>query len=406
MTTTDPASVVPAHDERPAARAAWWRVGESRLDPRRNSLNVLRLVFALMVLVAHGWYTAGEGVGLHIWNENLGGWAVFGFFAISGYLITGSRFSKPLGEYLVHRVARIIPGFLVCLIVTAFVFAPISYLRVHGTLDGFMTTPTTPLGYLIGNGTLRMVAFDVAGTPGNVPYPGAWNGSLWTLYYEFLCYLVLAALGSIAIFRRSVWGIATAFVAGVVFQAALPVLSPYLQNNGDLVWMAKLLPVFLAGGLMHALRHRIPLTWPGAVIALLVSMAVISGHNRLGPQLVAPLLTYVILWVGAALPSPDLIRRHDISYGVYIYAFPVQQLLAMAGVYHWGLVAYDVVAAIATVPFAVASWLLIERPLMRRARRSTAQRPQNLTPGARREPVEHAAAIVVQAGERRGEAVA
>ncbi|NMM32333.1 MAG: acyltransferase [Cellulomonas sp.] len=403
---TGPTSAVAALREPSAPRSSWWRYGEARLDPRRNSLNILRLVFALMVLVAHGWYMAGEGVGLHIANENLGGWAVFGFFAISGYLITGSRFSKPLGEYLVHRVARIFPAFIVCLVVTAFVFAPVAYLRVHGTLDGLMTTPTTPLNYVIGNATLRMFAFDVAGTPGNVPYPAAWNGSLWTLYYEFLCYVVVAVLGSISVFRRSIWGIATAFVASVAFQVALPVLSPYLQNNGDVGFMAKLLPVFLAGGLMHSLRHRVPLTWPGAVVALSISMLLISQHNRTGPQLSAPLVTYVILWVGAVLPSPELLRRHDISYGIYIYAFPVQQLLAMAGAYRWGLIAYDVAAAIATVPFAAASWLLVERPVMRRARRSTSHRAQVPTREIEHSSVDAGSARVEQVGQRAGEAVA
>lgn len=381
--------------------ASWWRFGEVRLDPRRNSLNVLRLVFAFAVLVAHGWYMAGQGVGLHIANENLGGWAVFGFFAISGYLITGSRFAKPLGEFLVHRVARIFPAFLVCLGVTAFVFAPIAYLHQHGTVDGLMTTPTTPLNYVFGNATLRLFAFDVAGTPGNVPYPGAWNGSLWTLYYEFGCYMVVAALGSIPWFRRSVWAIAGAFAAGVAIQVALPVLSPYLQNNGDFGFMAKLLPVFLAGGLMHALRNRVPLTWPGAVLAVTISALVIAHEPRWGPQLCAPLLAYAILWVGAALPSPDLLRRHDISYGVYIYAFPVQQLLAMAGVYRWGLAVYDVIAALATVPPAVASWLLIERPIMGRARRSTAWRPKPapLTSEAHATSPAHVTAVAERASE-------
>ena len=369
-----------------ATRGAWWRYGEVHFNPRRNSLNVLRLVFALMVLVAHGWYLSGNGVGPHIANENLGGWAVFGFFAISGYLITGSRFAKPLGEYLVHRIARIFPAFLVCLTVTAVVFAPISYFQVHGTLDGLMTTPTTPLNYIIANCTLRVTSFSVAGTLGNVPFPSSWDGSLWTLYYEFLCYLVVAVLGSIGIFRRNAWAVALAFAAGVVVQMGMPVLAPYLEHNGDVGFLAKLLPIFLGGGLLHVLRHRIPLTWPAVVLALGISAVVISHHHRWGPQMCAPLLTYVILWVAAALPSPDLLRRHDISYGVYIYAWPVQQLLAMAGVYHWGLAAYDILAAVATVPFATASWLLVERPAMRRARRTgtaSSQRPEPAVEPAR-----------------------
>lgn len=351
---------------------AWWRYGEVRLDPRRNSLNLIRLVFAFAVLVAHGWYLAGRGVGVHIADENLGGWAVFGFFAISGYLITGSRFSKPLGEYMLHRVARIFPAYLVCLVVTAFVFAPIGYQRLHGTLDGFLTTTTTPIQYVVGNATLRIAAFDVAGTPGGVPYVGAWNGSLWTLYYEFVCYVIIAVLGSIGIFRRKVWPLSVAFVASVGLQVGWPVLVPYLQHNGDVGWIAKLLPVFLAGGLLHLVRDRVALTWPGALVALAVSAAVISQEPRWGPQVCALLIAYAIVWAGAVLPCPEIIRRNDISYGVYIYAFPVQQLLALTGVHEWGLVAYDVVAAVATVPLAVVSWLLVERPVMRRARRSTA----------------------------------
>jgi peptidoglycan/LPS O-acetylase OafA/YrhL len=98
----------------------------------------------------------------------------------------------------------------------------------------------------------------------------------------------------------------------------------------------------------------------------------VLGVPGFGIQLAAPLVAYVVLWLGAVLPMPDLLRRHDVSYGIYIYAFPVQQLLAMAGAHHLGLVAYDLLAAVATVPLAVASWLLLERPIMRRARGRTA----------------------------------
>ncbi len=93
---------------------------------------------------------------------------------------------------------------------------------------------------------------------------------------------------------------------------------------------------------------------------------------RVGPQIAAPLLTYFVLWLGAVLPCPDLVRRHDVSYGVYIYAFPVQQLFAVAGLATvLALPVFDLLALIAVVPLAAASWLLIERPVMQRARRAT-----------------------------------
>src|SRR6476620_3295224 len=61
------------------------------LDARNNSLNLIRLVLALLVLVAHSYPLAGAGDGSVVRGESLGGWAVFGFFAISGYLISASR---------------------------------------------------------------------------------------------------------------------------------------------------------------------------------------------------------------------------------------------------------------------------------------------------------------------------
>ena len=312
----------------------------------------------------------------------MGGWAVFGFFAISGYLITGSRIAKPLGEYMVARVARIFPAFLVCLVVTAFVFAPLNYLQVHGTIDGFLTTGTTPLNYVISNATLRINAYDVAATPSAVPYAGAWDGSLWSLYYEFLCYVIIAALASVSFMRRSPWGLAVAFVVSVVIHAQMPLVTQYTPGNADVVLLAKLLPFFLAGGLLAMLRDRLVLTWPVALASVAGTLLAVWQLDGWGAQLTAPLIAYVALWLGAVLPCPDLIRRNDISYGIYIYAFPVQQLLAMVGAHTWPLALFDVVAAVATIPLAAASWVFVERPVMRRARRSIASRVPPTVPAA------------------------
>jgi peptidoglycan/LPS O-acetylase OafA/YrhL len=356
----------------------WWTTGAVVLDPRRNGLNGVRLILALAVLVAHGWYLSGAGVGPHVAGENIGGWAVFGFFALSGYLITASRWTRSLGEYLVHRVARIYPAFLVCLAVTAFVFAPIGWIAVHGGLDGFFGTPTTPLGYIASNITLRMNAYDVAQTPAAVPYPGAWDGSLWSLYYEFACYLLVGALGCFALLRRSAWGLAAVLAASIALKANEGVLMRYTGANVDLTFLLKLVPFFLAGGLLWMLRDRVVLSWPGAALAVVLTLAAVKLVPGWGPQLASLPMAYGLLWFGAVLPLPALVRRHDVSYGTYIYAFPVQQLLALAGAHRLGLVAYDLLAVVATVPLAVASWLLVERPVMRRARRGRATPPKDV----------------------------
>lgn len=345
--------------------------GEVTLDGRDNGLNLIRLVLAYAVLVAHGWYLAGVGIGPQLNGQNMGGWAVMGFFAISGYLITGSRLTKRLGHYLVLRIARIYPAFLVCLLVTAGVFAPIAWRVERGTFDGYATTATTPLAYLIGNAGLRVSAYDVAGTPATVPYPAAWNGSLWTLHYEFVCYLLVAAIMVVPWCRRTPWGVAAALVVSTTGFAVFDQASAYVGGDTFTRYLLQLSPFFFAGALLYMLRGRLPLTWPVALVATALGGVAVLTVEGWGPQLAALPIAYVILWAGAVLPSPRLVQRHDVSYGVYIYAWPTQQLLALAGAHHLGLWVYDLLAAVLCLVPATLSWVLVERPVLRRARAIT-----------------------------------
>ena len=101
----------------------------SLFDPRSNSLNALRLVLAALVIVSHSWPLTGREPEPALGGANLGVWAVLGFFAISGFLITRSRLSgRPTHTFYRARALRILPAFLVCLVVVAFVFAPVSLL--------------------------------------------------------------------------------------------------------------------------------------------------------------------------------------------------------------------------------------------------------------------------------------
>jgi peptidoglycan/LPS O-acetylase OafA/YrhL len=316
--------------------------------------------------VAHGFYLSGAGTGPSFQGENLGGWAVFGFFTISGYLITASRFANPLGRYLVLRVARIYPAFVVCLLLTAGVFAPIAWAAEGRGWTGFLTTPTTPPAYLLENLALRINAYDVAGTPSGVPYPGAWNGSLWTLYFEFLCYLFVGLLICLPVVGRHRWLVVVAFVVSVLAWATVDAWGP--DAYPDLVLLARLLPAFLGGAVVQVAVRRVPLRTPFALAAIAVAAVVVATVDHWGTQAASPLIAYALLWLATVVPSPAVARRHDISYGVYIYAFPIQQLLVYAGAHRLGLVAYDVLAALATAALAVVSWRLVERPALRWAR--------------------------------------
>lgn len=349
---------------------------------RDNSLNMFRLVLAGLVLFAHSWYIAGRGVGPQIQGENLGGWAVAGFFVLSGFLITRSRFRTGAGDYLLHRVARIYPAFVVCLIVTALLFGPIAALIENGTLAGYVSTPVTPLQYIWGNLGLKVTSYDIGATLNTVPYPDAWNGSLWTLYYEFLCYLIVWILGSWALFRRSLIPAAVAFLGSVLVWVNIG-LADRVGLDASFVLLFKLLPFFLGGALVFLIIERVGVNMWVAIASLAVAIAAIVGIPHWGGQISAPFLAYGLLFLSTVIRQPRWIARNDISYGFYIYAWPVQQLTVLFGGDRWGMPVYIFITIIGTVALAALSWFLVERPCMRRVRsRGSSPRSAIVAPSA------------------------
>ena len=342
----------------------------SRTFPHsRNSLNLFRLILAAVVLFAHAFYITGNGTGPMLHGENLGGWAVAGFFVLSGFLIAGSRLRHATGEFLVHRIARIYPAFLVCLVLTALVFAPIAGLLERGELAGLFTTPVTPLEYIWANIGLQVNSYTISWTLQTAPYPGAWNGSLWTLYFEFLCYLIVWVLGFLAIFRKTMWFPVALWIASV----GIHVTMGFWQRLGldvDFALLFKLLPFFLGGVVAYVVFDRYGIRTPIGVACLIGSLMPIVLIPGFGGQLAAPLLAYGLLWLSTAVRQPRIIATHDVSYGFYIYAWPTAQLLVLVGTAKLGVWVFIGANILVTLVFAVASWLLIERPIMRRTRRS------------------------------------
>jgi len=352
--------------------AAMTAAFRERLDPSSNSLNALRLLLALVVILSHSWTLGGYGREPTIGGETAGTWAVFGFFVVSGYLITGSRLRSDFGDYLQRRLVRIYPGFLVCLVVTAFVFAPIGYWTANHTLHGFAMTAGSPINYILSNITLKMNTYAIAGTPIHTPYPGAWDGSLWSLYYEFICYLVIGVAGGWALFRRGPTVVAAMFIVASLGEFQVQRVMRYAQN-GDLVFILELAPFFLAGSLLYMVRDRIPCR---AIIALascaVIGIILLLNSRQLVVFCALP-LSYLFLWLGVTLPLRRVGNRNDISYGVYIYGFPVSQLLAVLRVNRHGQFIDVALTMLLTIPLAAASWLIVERPAMRSARRRPAQ---------------------------------
>jgi peptidoglycan/LPS O-acetylase OafA/YrhL len=212
---------------------------------------------------------------------------------------------------------------------------------------------------VIRNSAVAYVQFDIAGTPSGVPVAGMWNGSLWTLQYEVLLYIAVAVLGVVGLLRRR-WLFPVAFALALA--CSILILCP-LDGGTVAQRTARLAVMFAAGGLMHRFRDAIPARWSlVAVSAAVVLLAnLLPDYRAIG----AIPLAYVVIVSGALIHNQRLNLHTDLSYGTYIYACPVQQVLVIAGLGTLNSLLFAIIATFFTLPFAAMSWFLIEKPAMK-----------------------------------------
>lgn len=343
-----------------------------------NALGLIRLVLALAVLVSHtfplGGFGHDPGIGITRGQANLGALSVAGFFAISGYLITKSGTSADVMQFLWRRVLRIFPAFFVMLLLTAFLLGPVIW-----TLDGhsfaayFARSATSPWHYLASNWTLYTGAWGIQDifqntTPyGQLTHASVINGSTWTLTYEWTCYLLVAILlvaGVLSKARPVVVGVAALLFSAQLVELVKPgVVGSILPLLGDAQFVTLAYP-FAIGAVLAVYSRSIPLTPRlGIASGIVVVWTLLNGGYAL---IGVPAGVYFILWVGSVIPGRlrKVGQKNDISYGVYLFAFPVQQTLAYFGVNKLGPIPMILIAAVIVVGISWLSWRLIESPAM------------------------------------------
>ena len=326
----------------------------SALVGRDNSLKAVRLALAAAVILAHSWTIGGYGDTIFHW---IGANSVNGFFALSGFLIAGSRLRHDFRHYITRRAQRIFPGFWVCLVVIALFFAPIGAL-----LSGVGWDPGDSLAYIRNNASLVIVNREIGQTLAASPEGANWNRSLWSLMHEFIAYIVCGVLLGVLWVRRNL-----ALAAGIVV-AVLPlayVAVPDLDGPAHMINDSlRLLSFYFAGVLAYALRDRIRTSHTVAGIAAVAVLAAgFTSETLLYAATPIP-LTYLLLHIGSTWRT-QIAAEEDASFGLYIYGYPVQQLLAMLGlgtlVPVWGFALASMALAF---PLALASWRYVEKPAM------------------------------------------
>ncbi|WP_395608518.1 acyltransferase family protein [Pseudomonas sp. B22129] len=343
------------------------------LKSRDNNFNFIRMVAALFVLVSHA-YPLSRGASeveplVAQIGISLGGLGVFTFFCISGFFISLSyERSKTNIDFVVARILRLYPALLVVLVLSALVIGPL--FTDMNARDYFSSKEV--YRYITANLKLKDIHFQLPGLFQDNPYPGI-NGSLWTLYYEATLYAMVLVLGVVGFFRRVRW-ISLFFVAYVLFYFSFKFLleKDYIQPGLQLRMWVQWSFAFVVGMVLYSYKSNIRLDY--RVMAGLWLGALLLFKTPVFVEAFVMAWSYSVFFVGFNTQwfARQYNKLGDYSYGLYIYAFPTQEILAHLWKGISPITMIFVAFAFALIP-AVLSWHFIEHPCILR-KRAVAQR--------------------------------
>jgi peptidoglycan/LPS O-acetylase OafA/YrhL len=332
-----------------------WKLLADVEHGRNNNLNLIRFVLASAVIFSHSFVIVGglaiEPMHRLLHFNDLGGTAVYSFFFISGYLILKSAlFRKTISAFLAARALRIFPGLVTVVVLCTFLLGPtVTTLP----MSNYFRTPMTwaYLSNAVLHGPIQL--------PGvfTKTFGGEVNPPLWTLSSEWTMYVVTLLIYLSVHWRHTLRE--TSAMNWIFLSLAVLYTASLLPLPMDALihWV----PFFLSGGAAYLFRRRIWLVPELAVPLFLLDLALTRFVPHVGKPLFPAALIYVIL-VLAFHPSLHVGWFHrlgDYSYGLYVYAFPFQQVVLS----HTDrpLIVFGL-SYLITLPVAVLSWHFVEAP--------------------------------------------
>lgn len=345
------------------------------LDIRNNGFDTIRLIAALSVIVSHAFPLTGVSEPLEALTggqATIGHLAVCVFFLISGYLIPASLDRGSLARYASKRAFRILPGLTVAVALCALVLGPLVTTLQPGEYFASLST-----WLFLGHAVFLPVSFDLPGVFRDLP-TSAVNGSLWSLKFEVACYVIVPFAFAFA--HRRVSLVLAGWLASFLIARIIP------EGTGGALFyiglLAELFRFFGAGMLLYLCAGHIAMRASWAMAA--ATACVIATFTPVFVEAMATAGAYAIIYFAYHAPASfrALTARGDISYGVYVYAFPIQQLLVpislAAGIS--GMTAPWLANAALALPAAilagVLSWLFVEKPFLTLGQRG-AMRPSH-----------------------------
>ena len=340
-------------------------------EGHQNNFDALRLLLAIAVVFGHSWPIVRGVQTMDPWTHdplfrltflqyNSAYVAVNCFFAISGYLIAGSwERSQSTLDFIQRRILRIYPAFVLVTLFCALIVGPLFSAQRNYWSD--LSFVRLGVGVLLLSKPAIPPVF-----PANPFHEAA--GSLWTIPYEFGCYLLIPILAYLSGERlRWVIAILAVIAVGMFWAQHFGKLSAHsdLPIIGDVWNWPRFLACFLVGATIWLFQDRIVLTRKGAIISLVILLAAM-WYRQIGG--VFPVFgTYLILAIGVdkwPKVSGNL-RGQDWSYGTFCFSYPIQQMIVAIGA---PTISSPWIVFCLALPlsflFAAASWNFVERPAL------------------------------------------
>ncbi|WP_343611806.1 acyltransferase [Chryseobacterium oranimense] len=337
-------------------------MSRTTLVNRSNNFDFLRLLFASLVIVSHSYPLTGKAEAIGILTNgqlSLGSLSVNCFFIMSGYLImTSLQRSKTPQEYMWKRILRLYPAYLILLLLTM-LFLPIVYQGKN------IFHEETYWSYFPNALSLYKIQYEVKGIFESNPYPRAINGSLWSLSYEFTMYIALLLLFPLRKYKY------LKVIVIIIFLSSFYCSITETHFLGNTMKKIYLLPIefyrlctyFIAGSVLVFIKfQKINIFLVRCLLFASLILSLYFGFYKYVSPILLPLLILLIGVNKDKYISSIGEKIGDISYGVYIYAFIVQQAL----MYYFGLGTLPLMLAsiIITYILAYASWHLIEKKML------------------------------------------
>ena len=332
-------------------------------------INFIRFLLATLVLISHSWPLTGYGKDPTFIHKDieltLGTFAVSLFFGISGFLVGYSVIKRPATDFILNRILRILPAYVLILFVSVFMLGPLIHFSEGGVLNTYFNlNQDGPFAYFLHNLVMPMdVTYKINNLFETNPYSFVINGSLWTLPLEFRLYLLLLLL---VLIGKSIKGnfviilFASYLISYFVFEELeieimKVIYSNFITQNINLISI-----FFLSAGIAvygHKIRFK--------ALPILLLLALIFWLDFY-TEVFGIVILMILLPKICKLTKINNFNffKNDLSYGLYVFSFPTQQAVAYFFP-EFNLLEFIIVALTFTVTLSLISWKFVEYPFLR-----------------------------------------